>query len=209
LGPADEDLLAALLHGLGSPALQVPPEKAMEFATQAGQLVREAIQGLIKTLRQRNDFKSTFSIPVTRIVARENNVFKYSANVDDALPRVFSGDDSAYLGPRESTQQAFQDIAADYVALVAGMEAAVGALLERFSPQVLEERIGKVRALDGVVPHMRQARLWEQFEKEYALIKQQAEEEFERVFGQHFEQAYTDKIRQLHSAGFGKQDPES
>jgi type VI secretion system FHA domain protein len=210
LSQADKDLLVALLRGLGSPALQVPPEKAMEFATQVGQLAREAVQGLIETLRQRNAFKSTFSIPVTRIVARDNNVFKYSANVDDALPRFFSRTDSAYLGPRESTRQAFQDIAADYVALMAGMQAAVGALLDRFSPQVLEERVGKATAINGVVPQLRQALLWEQFEKEYSLIKEQAEEDFERVFGQHFEQAYTDKIRQLHSAGFGgRQDPES
>jgi FHA domain-containing protein/type VI secretion system protein len=210
LGHADEDLLAALLRGIGSSEFQVPPEQAMEFATQVGQLAREAIQGLIETLRQRNKFKSIFSIPMTRIVARDNNVFKYSANVDDALPRFLSRADSAYLGPKESTQQAFQDIAADYVALMAGMQAAVSALLDRFSPQVLEEHISKATALDGVLPQIRQARLWEQFEKEYALIKEQAEEDFERVFGQHFEQAYTDMIRQLQSAGFGRsQDPES
>jgi type VI secretion system protein len=205
----DDDLLAALLRGLGSSALKVPPEEAIEFATQVAQLVRESMQGLIETLRLRETFKSEFSIPMTRIAKSDNNVFKHSANVDDAM-RVFSVRDSGYLGPEESTRQAFEDIAADYVAMVAGMRAALSALLERFSPQVLEERIGKVTALDGVLPQIRQARLWDQFQKEYALIKGQAKEDFQRVFGQHFEEAYTEKIRELRSVGLRRtQDPES
>ena len=140
----------------------------------------------------------------------DNNVFKHSANVNDAMARAFLGDSSAYMDPVESTRQAFQDIAAHQLALVAGMQAAVTFLLERFSPQALEERMGKTGMLDEVLPQIHKARMWEQFEQDYAKIAEQAEDDFQRVFGQHFERAYTQQIRQLHSAGFGgRKDSES
>jgi type VI secretion system FHA domain protein len=202
-GQAEKDLLEALLKGLGSSALKVSPDEAASFAVQIGQLVHEAVQGLIDTLRLRDEFKREFYVPVTRIAPTDNNLFKHSANVDDALARAFSGVGAAYLGPAESTRQAFQDIAAHHLALVAGMQAAIGSLLERFSPQALEQRIGKTTMLDGVLPQIRKAHMWEQFEKEYGQIAEQAEEDFQRVFGQQFERAYTQEILRLHSAGFG------
>ena len=204
-GPqTDSDLLAALIKGLGSPALRIAPEKGPEFATQVGKLVQEAVRGMIDTLRLRDEFKREFYVPVTRIAPTDNNVFKHSANVDDAMARAFTEvAGTAYMDPVESTRQAFQDIAAHQLALVAGMQAAVAFVLERFSPQALEERIGKGSMLDGVLPQIRKAHMWEQFEKEYAKIAEQAEEDFQRVFGQHFERAYTQQIRQLQSAGFG------
>jgi len=211
LGQADTDLLAALLNGLGSSVFEVPPEKATEFVTQIGQLTQEAVQGMIDTLRLRDEFKREFYVPVTRIAPTDNNVFKHSANVGDALAQAFSeAAGTAYLSPVESTRQAFQDIAAHQLALVAGMQAAVTFLLERFAPKTLEQRIGKATVLDGVLPQIRKAHMWEQFEKEYTKIAQQAEEDFQRVFGQHFERAYTEHIRQLRSAGFGeREDPKS
>jgi type VI secretion system FHA domain protein len=200
----DTDLLAALLDGLGTDALQITPDQAADFAKQIGQLVREAIQGMIDTLRLRDEFKREFYVPVTRIAPSENNLFKHSADVDDGLFRAFSGvAGSAYLDPVESTRQAFQDIAAHQLALVAGMQASVTYLLECFSPQALQERIGRSGVLDGMFPHVRKAHMWEQFEKEYSKIAEQVEEDFQRVFGQHFERAYTKQISQLHAAGFG------
>ena len=64
--------------------------------------------------------------------------------------------------------------------------------------------------LNGVLPQIHKAHMWEQFEQEYKCIAQQMEEDFQRVFGQQFERAYTEHINKLHSAGFGgKQSPES
>ncbi|MGD8590849.1 MAG: type VI secretion system-associated FHA domain protein TagH [Chromatiales bacterium] len=207
----DADLLAALLDGLGTDTLQITPDQAAYFAKQVGQLVREAVQGMIDTLRLRDEFKREFYVPVTRIAPSENNLFKHSANVDDGLFRAFSGvASSAYLDPVESTRQAFQDIAAHQLALVAGMQASVTYLLECFSPQALQERIGKSGVLDGMFPHVRKAHMWEQFEKEYTKIAEQVEEDFQRVFGQHFERAYTKQISQLNDAGFGgHKDPKT
>ena len=201
--PLDAQLLAAFLRGLDLSSLQVAPEKAPVFMEQMGRVVHEAVQGLIDTLRLRAEFKREFYVPVTSIAPIDNNLFKYSVNVEDAMSRLMSESRSAYMGPAESTRQAFQDVAAHHLALVAGMEAAMTTLLERFSPVALQERIGKASVLEGVVPQVRKARMWEEFEKEYQQIADQAAEDFQEVFGQNFARAYTEQIRRLESAGFG------
>jgi len=83
------------------------------------------------------------------------------------------------------------------------MEAAVNTLLERFSPDSLRERIGKASLLEGMLPQYRKARMWEEFEKEYQQIAQQAAEDFQEILGQNFARAYTEQMRRLEHAGFG------
>ena len=200
---SDAQLLAAFLRGLDVSALRVTPDQAPEFMEQMGRMVHEAAQGMIDTLRLRAEFKREFYVPATSIAPVDNNLFKYSVNVEDAMSRLMSDSGSAYMGAAESTQRAFQDVAAHHLALIAGMQAATSTLLERFSPVALHERIGKASVLEGVLPQVRKARMWEEFEKEYQQIADQAAEDFQEIFGQNFSRAYTEQIRRLERAGFG------
>lgn len=208
--PSDAQLLADFLRGLDLPAVQPTAQQAPEFMQQMGQLVHESVQGLIDILRLRAEFKHEFYVPATSIGPIANNLYKYSVNAADAMSRLLSdtGQD-AYLGASESTRQAFQDLAAHQLALVAGMEAAVAALLDRFSPTALEEGIGKATMLEGVLPQVRRARMWEAFEKEYKNIADQAAEDFQEILGQHFARAYTQQIQRLEKAGFGGNSPDN
>ena len=208
--PADAQLLGEFLRGLDLPAVQPTAQQAPAFMRQMGQLVHESAQGLIDILRLRAEFKHEFYVPATSIGPVANNLYKYSVNAGDAISRLLSetGQD-AYLGAAESTRQAFQDLAAHQLALVAGMEAAVAALLGRFSPGELEERIGKATMLEGVLPQVRRARMWEAFEKEYKNLAEQAAEDFQEILGQHFARAYTEQVRRLQQAGFGGKGPDN
>lgn len=214
-GPApellvEEALLDAFQRGLNLPSIRIPPDRAPEFMEQLGGLVRESVQGLIDILRLRAEFKHEFYVPATIIAPVANNLYKYSVNAADALSRWLSdGDQRSYLGAEESTRQAFQDLAAHQLALIAGMEAAVSALLERFAPNVLEERIGKATMLEGMLPQIRSARMWEAFEKEYGSIADQAAEDFQEILGQHFARAYTEQIKRLEQVGFGGKGADS
>lgn len=205
----DAQLFEAFLRGLDVPSLHVPPEEAGQFMEQIGRMVRESVQGLIDTLRLRAEFKREFYVPATSIAPVENNLYKYSVNVDDAMSRLMSDSRSAYMGPAESTRQAFQDVAAHHLALVAGMEAAVRTILQRFSPEALQERIGKASMLEGMLPQVRRARMWEEFETEYQQIADQAEEDFQEILGQNFARAYTEQISRLERAGFGGRKTEN
>ena len=203
-GDADTPLFDAFLDGLGMPSVRPAPQQAAAFMHQMGELARESAQGLIDILRLRAEFKHEFYVPATSIAPVANNVFKYSVNASEAMSRLASADGrEAYLGAAESTRQAFQDLAAHQLALIAGMEAAVDALLQRFSPAALEERIGRATMLEGVMPQVRRARMWEAFEHEYRQIAQQAADDFQQILGQHFARAYAEQIKRLERAGFG------
>jgi type VI secretion system protein len=206
----DTALLDAFLRGLDMSSYRVPPEKAPEVMQQFGELARESVQGLIDILRLRAEFKHEFYVPATSIAPIANNLFKYSVNSTDAISRwLADSDQRAYMGPAQSTRQAFQDLAAHQLALIAGMEAAVDALLKRFAPNVLEERIGKATVVEGMMPQVRRARLWEAFESEYRQIADQAAEDFQEILGQHFARAYTEQIKRLEQVGFGAKGPDN
>jgi type VI secretion system protein len=206
----DQVLLDAFLRGLNLPSIRMPAERAPDFMEQLGELVRESVQGLIDILRLRAEFKHEFYVPATSIAPVANNLYKYSVNAADAISRWLSDEDQqAYLGAADSTRQAFQDLAAHQLALIAGMEAAVSALLGRFAPDALEERIGQASVLEDMVPQMRRARMWEAFEKEYRQIADQAAEDFQEILGQHFARAYTEQIKRLEQAGFGGKGPDN
>lgn len=206
----DTVLLDAFLRGLEMSSYRVPPEKAPEVMQQFGEMVRESVQGLIDILRLRAEFKHEFYVPATSIAPIANNLFKYSVNSTDAISRwLADSDQRAYMAPAQSTRQAFQDLAAHQLALIAGMEAAVAALLKRFSPDALEERIGKATVVEGMMPQVRRARLWEAFENEYRQIADQAAEDFQEILGQHFARAYTEQIKRLEQIGFGAKGPDN
>lgn len=200
----DSALMEAFLRGLNLPSVRIPDAQAVAFMEQAGELVGESVQGLIDMLRLRAEFKHEFYVPATSISPVANNVYKYSVNAADAISRwMADGEQGAYLGPGDSTRQSFQDLAAHQLALIAGMEAAVSALLGRFAPDALEERIGKATVLEGMLPQVRRARMWEAFECEYRQIADQAAEDFQEILGQHFARAYTEQIKRLAQVGFG------
>jgi type VI secretion system FHA domain protein len=199
-----DEALRAFLEGLGAASLEIPPERAAQTMGLMGEVLREALLGAIELLRLRAGFKREFYIPGTSIAPVENNPLKYAADLDDALMRLFGRKTSAYLPPVQATRQAFEDVAAHQVAMVAGLEAAVASLLERFAPERLEERLGTKSMLDGLLPLNRKAKFWDLFTREYQQIAQDARDDFNRAFGQNFARAYLRQIAGLGKAGFGE-----
>ncbi|RMH46737.1 MAG: hypothetical protein D6686_14435 [Alphaproteobacteria bacterium] len=67
--------------------------------------------------------------------------------------------------------------------------------MKRFDPERLQGRIesGGVAGLLG----SRKARLWTEFERLYAEIAREAEDDFQTLFGREFARAYQAQIRKL------------
>ena len=79
---------------------------------------------------------------------------------------------------------------------MAGVEAAITALLKRFEPARLEERMGKPGAL-GSLFGSRQAQYWQQFTELYTQISREAEDDFQVLFGREFSRAYEEHSARL------------
>ena len=101
-----------------------------------------------------------------------------------------------YLGAETATEQALNDIKAHEVAMVTGMEAALKGVLARLDPKVLEEKIETGGGLGGLLKG-KKARYWEVYEKMFAEISDQAENDFHELFSREFARAYKEQLDKL------------
>jgi len=101
-----------------------------------------------------------------------------------------------YMRPQAAVEEAFADIRSHELAVMAGMQTGLLALLKRFDPALLESRLQK-GMLDSVLPGARKARFWELFCSTYKDIAREAEDDFHALFGREFARAYTAQINKL------------
>ncbi len=199
-GGGAEVALAAFLRGAGLDADAVAPEQAEEFMELIGKIFRESIQDLREVLLARASLKSGFRMELTMIRPTENNPLKFAAGgAEEAMQNLLFRQGSSYLPPLRAVREGFQDIKDHQVAMMAGMQAAFRALLERFEPERLERRFERTGGW-SLLDVQKKSDYWSKFIAEYADVKEQAEEDFQNLFGSDFSRAYEAQIRSLGKA---------
>ena len=101
-----------------------------------------------------------------------------------------------YKPPLNSVEEAFRDILSHEMAVMAGLQTGMIALLKRFDPAGLEGRLQR-NMLDTILPGARKARFWELFCSSYQEIARDAEDDFQAVFGRDFARAYDEQVSKL------------
>ena len=189
------DALKVILQGAGVPHLDVKPEAAHETLHLIGELMREMVGGLMEVLRARADIKSEFRMQLTTIRPVENNPLKFSIRVDDAVAHLLSPGNAAYLSPQDAVHEAVDNIEAHQLAVMAGMQGALTAMLQRFEPTTLEAYFErkKGRSMLG----SKKAWYWELFGEKHKEILAEAEDNFQDLFGEEFAKAYEKQIAKL------------
>jgi type VI secretion system protein len=190
------DLLKAFLRGAGLDQLRIEPAQVQAQMESIGRSYRLMIEGLIDVLRARSSLKGEFRLQQTMIRPVENNPLKFAPNVDEALLLLLRHDNQAFMPPDQAIADSFDDLRAHQLAVMAGVEAAIKALLKRFEPAELEARMGKSGALSSLFGS-RQAQNWQQFTERYAQISREAEEDFQVLFGREFGRAYEEHSARL------------
>jgi FHA domain-containing protein len=162
-----------------------------------GALLRTMTEGLLELLRARMVAKREFGAQGTQLRSRENNPLKFSPDVDAALTHLLGPGERGFLPPLQATREAFDDLRAHQVALLAGMRAALDAVMARFDPAVLEQRIAPGGALSNVIPAQRKARLWDAYSQQFAQIVGEVEGDFDALLGRAFLKAYQAQLAEL------------
>jgi len=90
-------------------------------------------------------------------------------------------------------RDAFNDLRAHQLGIMAGMRSALEGVLQRFDPAVLEGQITKRSGLSALLGGNRKAQLWEQFQQLYTQLSSEAADDFHTLFGKAFLQAYEKK----------------
>lgn len=189
LTPEQRELLAALLRGAGVPELQIPGGLTPQFMEDLGAVMRSTMQGLLDLLAARANAKREVRADATIIVANDNNPLKFAPGVDAAVAHLLQPPAQGFMGAQRSLADARASLRSHQEGFVAGMRAALEAVLSRFDPTELEARL-KDSAPASFMAMNQKARLWSQYEALYADISREAETDFHFLFGKEFLAAY-------------------
>jgi FHA domain-containing protein len=191
-GDAGNALLAGL--GLGqSPAGTFGPEQWQ----LVGALLRTMTEGTLDLLTARMVAKRELGANATQLRSRENNPLKFSPDVDAALAHLLGPAERGFLPPLQAAREAFDDLRAHQVALLAGMRAALDSVMARFDPVVLEQRMAPGGAWESLIPSQRKARLWAEYSQQFAQIVNEVEGDFDALLGRAFLKAYQAQLAEL------------
>ena len=196
---SDSEVLQALLRGLGLPELRVQ-RPATEVAEIVGSMLREATAGTIDVLMARAVTKKESRMDVTILSVRENNPLKFFPNAEGALTQMLTGSMAGYMAPAQAMAGAFDDLRAHELAVIAGMRAALGAVLHRFDPEKIEARLAVPTVMDKMLSSNRKAKMWDRLVELYGEIAREADDDLQRLFGEKFSEAYEDQVARLRQA---------
>jgi type VI secretion system protein ImpI len=154
------------------------------------------VDGVMDVLRARAEIKNTFRLPVTIIQRSENNPLKFAPNADEALQKILSPPNAAFLSGPAAFDDAFDDIRCHQMAMLAGVRAAFESLLAHFGPDRLEQEVdgGKRSAFGG------KAKYWEKYRENFEALIKNPDDCFRRLFGDEFARAYEEQLARLKSA---------
>lgn len=189
-------LRQALLEGLGAPHLRID-ELTPQTMQLIGQLLREATRGAVELLVARAALKREVRAEVTMIVAKENNPLKFSPTADVALQHLLGPPMPGFLPSAAAMRDAFNDLRAHQLGVMAGMRGALDGVLQRFDPVQLESKLEKRSSISNLLPSGRKARLWELFQELFDQLQSEAQDDFEELFGKAFLRAYEQHIDRL------------
>jgi type VI secretion system FHA domain protein len=192
--------LRVFMEGAGLPYKEVSAAQSERLLRDCGAVLRAAVEGLMLLLIARGEMRKEFEAEErTMVAARDNNPLKLMSDPHEAMQFLFDPTDrtDGFLDPVQAIGDSCEDLRAHELALMAGMRAAIMGTLRRFDPQVLEKAFEK--SAGGFSLGSRKAKMWELFLAHQQKLSQEAQEDFNKVFGRDFMVAYQSQLRRLKS----------
>jgi FHA domain-containing protein len=183
-------LTEAFLRGAGLAASALPQGLTPEIMTIIGSLLRSATAGAVDMLAARAATKREVQASVTIISVQANNPLKFLPNADAALLQLLGKKMPGFMRADVAMRDAFDDLRAHEVGVIAGTRAALTEVLGKFDPAVLGDKLAKGSVLESLMPSARKAKLWDMYLERYLQIRREAEDDFQSIFGRAFVQAY-------------------
>jgi len=185
--------LAAMLAGAGLDGVDVTDELARDF----GRILKVVVTGVMDVLRARQQIKDEFRMRVTQFRPADNNPLKFSANVDDALHNLLVKRNAAYLPAVDAFEDAFDDLRAHQIAMLAGMRVAFEAMFAQFEPDRLQQQFDRQLKKGSLLSVPAKLRYWELYREKCETLLADPETSFKKLFGEEFARAYEDQLARL------------
>lgn len=191
------DLLQAFLNGAGLPELSLSSGLTSELMETMGKLVASSVQGTMELISQRALVKREVNAEVTMVVLRKNNPLKFFPDSETVLTQMLRKKMPGFMTPAEAMEDAFLDLRAHQLGVIAGMKATRDALLKQLQPASFEHELSAPTLLDHLNPARRKAAMWQHFSERFAGISSESKDEFQSIFGKEFLLAYEEEIERV------------
>jgi FHA domain-containing protein len=182
------DPVAALYAGLDIAPLGERAATPQELWL-IGALLHATVAGTLRLLAARSVAKRELGAEQTMPRAAENNPLKFAPDAQTALRHLLGPPGRGFLAPLEAVREAFDDLKAHEMSVLAGLRGAIEAVLARFDPQALESRLSRGR-WDNLLPVNHKARLWERYGEMHAELMREIEDGVDDLVAQAFLDAY-------------------
>jgi type VI secretion system FHA domain protein len=166
-----------------------------EVAHQLGEVLRLVVAGTMEVLKARNDIRRELRIPSTMLAPSKNNPLKFSADVDDALHKLFIQRAAAYLDTATAFREAFNDIRRHQLALLKSVAVAFDHMLGRFDPKELERQMGVEAGRSGVLGLGSKNKVWDAYAQLYSELQSDHDDTYRKLFGDIWAKAYESELR--------------
>jgi len=193
--------LRVFLEGAGMPHKELSAAESERLLRDCGAVLRAAVEGLMMLVIARAEMRKAFEAAErTMVAARDNNPLKLMADAHEALQFLLDPGErtDGFLDPIRAIGDACTDLRAHELAVIAGMRGAILGALSRLDPQVLEKSFEK--STGGFALGGRKAKYWDAFVAYQQQLSQDAQQDFDKVFGRDFVSAYHAQLRRLKSA---------
>jgi type VI secretion system protein len=200
--------LSAFCRGAGIDPRMVTPEARNVALQLAGQLLREAVLGIMDLNQGRGEFRNRFRMS-TPVADTAETAWTFTQGVEDTLIRLITTV-SSRAGSVEAMRENLRELKAQNTATISAMRSALEELLARFEPKELEERFER-GVKRGVFGSQNKAKYWDLYGELYASLSQSPPDGFPHLFVEAFTKAYEAKLRTLvppRRGAFGVTEPE-
>jgi FHA domain-containing protein len=197
--PAAENqaLLQAFLNGAGIPAVSIASGLTPELMEMVGKLLATAIQGTVDLNALRALVKREAHAEVTMVVVRNNNPLKFFPDCETILTQMLRKKMPGFMGPLEAMQDAYEDLRAHQLGIVAGTRAALAEVLARLDPDNIDRDSKDGSILNAVLPARRKAGLWDRYTKIFRNVQLETRDDFQTLFGKTFLATYEAEIERV------------
>jgi type VI secretion system FHA domain protein len=178
--------------GLQQGDTALPPQDLME---RAGGLLRRLISGMVVMVESRARAKSQMGAESTSLQVEGNNPLKFARTPEAALKQLLNPKERGFMDAEKAIEDGYYDLQSHQVATLAAIPGSLKATLERFSPGSIKRRAENMGVLTRVIPAMRDAALWHNYEREFAKVAAESDEAFMEVFAKEFRKYYDKQLQ--------------
>ncbi|HUX73972.1 MAG TPA: type VI secretion system-associated FHA domain protein TagH [Steroidobacteraceae bacterium] len=186
--------LAAFCRGAGIDPRTLPPECRSTALQRAGQLLREAVLGLMDLNQSGNEFRNRLRIPAPAADDAPSTVH-FTHGVDETVLRLLATL-SARAGSVEAMRENFRGLKAQNAASLAALGTALDEFLARFAPKELAERFDR-GIKRGHFGAQNKGKYWDMYAELYPSLAQRPAEGFPHLFLEAFARAYQERLQAL------------